>query len=61
MYSGIRPFQFVKTHKEDYLFKVGGNFYIQSKYAGRVEVSEEEYERLKGQGMVERWVIMSNK
>lgn len=54
MYSCIRPFQFVKTHKEDYLFKVGGNFYIQSKYAGRVEVSEEEYERLKGQGMVER-------
>jgi hypothetical protein len=26
-----------------------------------VEVSEEEYERLKGQGMVERWAIMSNK
>lgn len=54
MYNCIRPFQFVKTHKEDYLFKVGGNFYVQSKYAGRVEVSEEEYERLKGQGMVER-------
>ena len=54
MYSCINPFQFVKEDEKDYLIFRGNQFYIQTKYAGRVEITKEYYEKMKRKGMVER-------
>lgn len=54
MYAGIKPRQYVSTHKSDYLLSRSGKYYIQTFYGGRVEITKEYYEALKEKGMVER-------
>ena len=51
MYSCIRPTQYVREHYNDYLIFKGNRFYIHTRFAGVVEITKEEYERLEKQGM----------
>ena len=54
MYECIRPTQFVKEHKNDYLIFKGNRFFIRTYYAGVVETTKEYYNKLKEKGMEER-------
>lgn len=51
MYECINPTQYVKEHVNDYLVFKGNKFYVQTQYAGLVEISKSEYERLEQRGM----------
>jgi hypothetical protein len=51
MYSTIKPTQYVKEHKSDYLIFKGNRFYIHTYYAGVVEITKKEFERLENGGM----------
>lgn len=50
MYSCIKPTEYVKEHEDDYLIFKGNRFYLMTHYAGVVEISKEEYERLEKKG-----------
>lgn len=51
MHECIKPCQFVKEHKNDYLIFKGDRFYLYTEYAGLVEITKEYYEKLEKQGM----------
>ena len=51
MYSCIKPTQYVREHKSDYLIFKGNRFYIKTYYAGVVEITKEYFEKLKEKGM----------
>lgn len=51
MYECVKPYQFVKEDQDDYLLVVGSQYYIQTKYAGRVEITKEYFEKLEKRGM----------
>ena len=50
MYSAIRPTtQYIREHPTDYMYIKNGKYYLRTKYAGLVEISQQEWERLQGQ------------
>ena len=50
MYECIKPLQFVKSHERDYLIFKGDRFYINTYYAGIVEITKTTFEKLKDKG-----------
>ena len=56
MHECIKPYQFVKEDKSDYLIFKGNRYYIHTKYAGVVEVEKEYFEKLEKRGVEVRWV-----
>ena len=52
MYQGNIPYQFAKEClEEDYLFVIGNRYFVQSKYAGKMEIDEQEFQRLENKGL----------
>lgn len=51
MISCIKPYQFVKHDKDDYLIPKGDRFYIKTRYAGVVEITKKTYEELLERGV----------
>lgn len=51
MYECIKPTQYVKSHSNDYLNHRGNRYFIITWYAGRVEITKANYERLEQGGM----------
>lgn len=51
MHECIRPYQFVKEDKNDFLIERRNRFYIMTEYAGVVETTKEYFEKLKAQGV----------
>ena len=51
MYECIKPTQYVKEDKSDYLIFKGNRWYIHTKYAGVCEITKETFEKLERQGM----------
>lgn len=52
MMEHIKPYGFVKEHKNDYLKQLNEKYYVYSHYAcGLLEITEKEFERLAHQGM----------
>lgn len=51
MYECIKPTQYVKEHDRDYLIFKGDRFYINTYYAGVVEITKETFEKLEQRGM----------
>ena len=49
MYSAIKPCtQYIKEHPTDYMYIKNGRYYLHTHYAGTVEITENEYNRLVG-------------
>lgn len=49
MYSAIKPCtQYIKEHPTDYMYIKNGRYYLHTHYAGTVEITENEYNRLIG-------------
>lgn len=51
MYSTKIPYGAVKEHERDYLVFKGDKFYINTYYAGLVEIEKSEFEKLEQRGM----------
>lgn len=51
MYQCIKPTQYVKEDENDYLLFKGNRYYIQTRYAGVVEITKEDFEKLEERGM----------
>ena len=51
MYSVIKPYGAVKEHERDYLISKGNRWFINTNYAGLVEIEKKEFERLVERGM----------
>ena len=51
MWETIKPLQFVKEHRDDYLFIKDNRYFIKTYYAGACELSKEMFERYKNWGV----------
>ena len=51
MYQCVKPYQFVKESSKDYLVEKIGKYYVNTIYAGLVEIEKDEFERLKKRGL----------